>query len=244
MKNIPKTCSNCGAPIKWDKSSSYIDCEYCGYPNLINLRSFSTLINSIKKSKKFSIHQLLKTKIESSKLLVSNLSRRKKIIIFLIPITISSFLLISKVLEKEMIDDSDFFKYENRISAQTKCPIKVLKKKFININQQKLDSSFIGCWKKEKLDKDYNYSFLLIFPKSNKLEMISRWEYVPDRINQYDYVSNIYIKVDSISAQHNSWINNFRTKRDYTLEDKNKLIMKWKEVGGNNNGNDIYIRHK
>ena len=243
MSNIPDKCFKCGAPIKWDKSSNYIDCEYCGYSNLINLGSFSTLVNLIKKIKKFSINQLLKPKIQSLKLLVSNLSRRKKII-FLIPITISSFFLISKVSEKEIIDNSDFFIYENRISAQTKCPIKVLKKKFININQQKLDSSFIGCWKNQKLGKNYNYDFLLIFPKSNKLEMISRWEYTPDKMNQYDYVSNIDIKVDSISAQFNSWINNFRTKRDYTLEDKNKLILKCEEVGGTNSGKNIYVRHK
>ena len=39
MSNIPDKCFKCGAPIKWDKSSNYIDCEYCGYSNLINLGS-------------------------------------------------------------------------------------------------------------------------------------------------------------------------------------------------------------
>ena len=36
MKNIPDKCLKCGAPIKWDKTSNHIDCEYCGYTNLIN----------------------------------------------------------------------------------------------------------------------------------------------------------------------------------------------------------------
>ena len=30
MKNIPDQCSKCGGPIKWDKSSNFIECSYCG----------------------------------------------------------------------------------------------------------------------------------------------------------------------------------------------------------------------
>ena len=30
MKNIPKKCDQCGAPIKWDEVSSSITCEFCG----------------------------------------------------------------------------------------------------------------------------------------------------------------------------------------------------------------------
>ena len=30
MKNIPDQCSKCGGPIRWDKSSNFIECSYCG----------------------------------------------------------------------------------------------------------------------------------------------------------------------------------------------------------------------
>ena len=30
MKNIPDQCTKCGGPIKWDKSSNFIECSYCG----------------------------------------------------------------------------------------------------------------------------------------------------------------------------------------------------------------------
>ena len=43
MKNIPDKCLKCGAPIKWDKTSNHIDCEYCGYTNLINNKNSSKL---------------------------------------------------------------------------------------------------------------------------------------------------------------------------------------------------------
>ena len=43
MKNIPDKCLKCGAPIKWDKTSNHIDCEYCGYTNLINNKNYSKI---------------------------------------------------------------------------------------------------------------------------------------------------------------------------------------------------------
>ncbi len=33
MKTVPSNCFKCGAPIKWDKVSSFITCEYCGATN-------------------------------------------------------------------------------------------------------------------------------------------------------------------------------------------------------------------
>ena len=56
MKNIPDKCLKCGAPIKWDKSSNHIDCEYCGYTTLINNSSSS----KIKKFNKLSENIFLK----------------------------------------------------------------------------------------------------------------------------------------------------------------------------------------
>ena len=107
MKNIPKTCINCGAPIKWDNSSNFIDCEYYGYSNLINLGSFSKLINSIKIAKKSSINlfhigkrlpkSLFSTaKNSSSKFLGSNQFIKNKKLIFILPITLLSVVVVGR----------------------------------------------------------------------------------------------------------------------------------------------------
>ena len=60
MKNIPDKCLKCGAPIKWDKTSNHIDCEYCGYTNLINnLGKFT-----ISEGKKYSFFSSIKNNSE------------------------------------------------------------------------------------------------------------------------------------------------------------------------------------
>ena len=46
MKNVPSSCFKCGAPIKWDKVSSFITCEYCGATN--NFKTRQATINNFK----------------------------------------------------------------------------------------------------------------------------------------------------------------------------------------------------
>jgi len=242
MKNIPKTCSNCGAPIKWNKSSSYIDCEYCGYSNLINLGSFSTLINSIKKIKTFSNKKLFKYKSDFTKLLFSNLSKRKKTIIFLIPISLLSAALVGKLLKKENIPiPNSYIPAVPSNNSKTICNIREIFKESVYIKRAEFNSKFIGCWKSKNDSINLNISII-----SSKLNIIA-WSNNMGRnanLKENYEISDISWDAKNIYANFYMKSTNFKTKMTLTIKDRNTLIDNWREIGGSNGGIEELLRIK
>ena len=69
MRKIPKKCSECGAPISWDESSSSIKCDYCGgktylRPKFIDFRRIKEEIYNPFLSSSKALIKNIKTKIE------------------------------------------------------------------------------------------------------------------------------------------------------------------------------------
>ena len=69
MREIPKKCSECGAPISWDESSSSIRCDYCGgktylRPKFIDFRRIKEEIYNPFLSSSKALIKNIKTKIE------------------------------------------------------------------------------------------------------------------------------------------------------------------------------------
>ena len=242
MKNIPKTCSNCGAPIKWNKSSSYIDCEYCGYSNLINLGSFSNLINSIKKIKTFSTSNLFKSKIDSSKLLVSNLSKRKKTILFLIPISLLSAALVGKLLEKENVPiPNSYIPAVPSNNSKTICNIREIFKESVYIQRAEFNSKFIGCWKNKNDSINLNISII-----SNKLNLIAWSNNMggSGNLKENYEISDIYWDANNIYATFYMKSTNFKTKMTISIKDRNTLIDNWSKIGSSSVRTEELLRIK
>lgn len=206
MKNIPKTCSNCGAPIKWDKSSNFIDCEYCGYTTLIEVKS--SIKEEISKNTKefnpnpfqklvsFSKNIFLKAKFSFSKFKSSNqFIRNKKLIFitsFLIPIPILSFYIFGKFFNT--IDISKNY------SPEISCKIPK-RNQFASTNLRWIDPIFIGCWHKEEvfdfekeiaIGVDPIYEKFMKIKKTNNKLNITYWR-INLAINKIEFaeISNI-----------------------------------------------------
>lgn len=240
MKNIPAKCSSCGAPIKWDKFSSYIDCEYCGKTTYIGIGVSPKVRNSIKYAKKLSASLFFKAKESSSKILGSNQFTSNKKLIFIIPITLLSIVLVGRLLNKRIVQFG---------ASETICRVKKVRKKFIYLKGGKLDSAFIGCWKDPDIE---GRNFTKIFVNKNKLELVVFFNpedpehTVNDKISFFK-VSDI--KFTSNSITHNTYIentgngDNYYVKSVYKVKNQNTLKIKWNFIrGGSFIGNNTLIR--
>ena len=276
MAKIPEKCLKCGAPIIWDKSSSYIDCEYCGYTNLINVGNFSKVKKAIKKFKKFKksseniVHKVqrlskssfYKAKETSLNFLSSEKIKRNKKLIFTIPITLLSALLVWKV-SKEYSDNNLIIKSEKLLNNSSEnipfikserllnipsCKIPKVPKKPIYINGKYLDTRFIGCWVRKYGNKQ---AFHRISYSSNKLDVrIFADDLGPNKnIREYHQISDFsIIEKDNKTGEPNKLIlkiyivaNDFHTIRRFELEDKNNLVFYW--TGGESGGRTILERY-
>jgi len=199
MKNIPDKCLKCGAPIKWDKSSNHIDCEYCGYTTLINNSSCS----KIKKFNKLSenifqkIGTIFKNRFSKAKYL---LNKNKKFIF----ISLLSILIFGGIFKK--------VKMSLTFSPEKYCNISP-PGEYTSVRSVKprIDSKFLGCWYKP-IDEEYQktgffrgYRFIRDWnsPKSRYQFMRIESEYEGFRDVGYRIINYMYIAKDKsiISAK-------------------------------------------
>ena len=179
MKNIPDKCLKCGAPIKWDKSSNHIDCEYCGYSNLINNGDFSKINNSIKKFNKSTenIFQKVGTFSKNRFFKVKDSLNKNKKFIF---ISILSILLFGGIFKK--------VKMSLTFSPEKYCDID-LPGEYSSVKNNKpyINYKFEGCWYKPINEEFQETGF---FPENN---FIKEWN-LPK--NRYQFMR---IKIDPLT---------------------------------------------
>ncbi len=137
MKNIPDSCKKCGGPIKWVKSSEYIDCQYCGKRTYLDTEDLAKLKNQIYNTKVLLTSLYLKAKGSSSRFIKSTKFKRNKKLLFITPIASISIL-------------SIFFTYKlNNIDLISK------KERIINKNEETLFIGAIPDQNPEQLNRLY-----------------------------------------------------------------------------------------
>ena len=199
MKNIPDKCLKCGAPIKWDKTSNHIDCEYCGYTNLIN--NASSL--KIKKFNKLSenIFQIVGTFSKNRFSKAKFLLNKNKKYIFISLLSISLFGGIFRKVKISLTFSPE--KYCNIVPPGEYTSVRSVK--------PSIDSKFLGCWYKP-IDEEYQktgffrgYRFIRDWnlPESSYQFMRIESEYEGFREVGYRIINYMYIAKDKsiISAK-------------------------------------------
>ena len=111
MLKIPKKCSECGAPIQWDESSSGITCDYCGaktylWSNFIDNKRIKEKIYSpfLSASKRFSNN-------------INATINKKHILIFIITIV---FLSTATIVSRNYLRLNDIKKAETELEVKRK----------------------------------------------------------------------------------------------------------------------------
>ena len=220
MRDIPETCKKCGAPIKWDKSSSYIDCNYCGKTNYIDIGIPSKVKHSIKnakissaslfnKVKRLSTSLFSKAKEASSNFLGSNNFKSNKKVIFILPLVLLSVVLVGRHFRQQNIEliqlrnegDTNAGRCKNFNTSKT-----------IYIDGYKFDNRFLGIWKNDRLR-------LEICIKNGKFNYRA-WDHVdPEefRIISINWTGK-YLKVIQIMPS-----TNWKTVNKLFIEDTNSI---------------------
>ena len=179
MSNIPDKCLKSAAPIKWDKTANHIDCEYCGYTNLINnansskIKKFNKLSENIfQKFGKFSKNSFSKAK--------DSLNKNKKFIL----ISIFSILLFGGIFKK--------VKMSLTFSPEKYCKI-APPGKYTSVKDEKpyINYKFAGCWYKPINEEFQETGF---FPKNT---FIKEWN---SPKNRYQFMR---INIDILSNRIN-----------------------------------------
>ena len=248
MKNIPEKCLKCGAPIKWDKTSKHIDCEYCGYTNLINnsnstkIKKFNKLSENIfQKVGTFSKNRFSKAK--------DSLNKNKKFIF----ISIFSILLLGGIFKKVK-------------TSLTFSPAKFCKiappGKYTSGKADKpyISYKFEGCWYKpineefqetgffpeNKFIKEWNlpknrYQFMRIKidPFTNRISIINYMYIAKDdsiisaktsnisyeeNLRSYDLYNHVYEYVDKVLRFDLEWENDHPQSREIRLVEYSQYI--------------------
>ena len=134
MKNIPKKCDQCGAPIIWDEVSSSIKCDFCGSKTYIiskfviierikdsAYKTFSPVGKTLgkagktllKKQNVFSDSQVDKIGIKANKLFRNNYF---KFFLIALPITLVANSIINDPVRKEFVS-RNYEDYCNNLSS-------------------------------------------------------------------------------------------------------------------------------
>ena len=142
-----------------------------------------------------------------------------------------------------------------QISVNSPCEIKKIKDEKIQFAGEMVNSSFIGCWRKDKKSTyGYGKTYTHIFYKykDSELGIIAKTGTF-DGGKPAEYLTPLDISVDkscedcfskTISATYYIKTTNFNTIRKYRLKDKDSLIVNWEDLDGASSGSYILKRYQ